>query len=219
MKSNSRGTALRGNERLMGHNHGKNMFKTLKRTKKATFSWPSWINDVSLHNGAAVFNLEATTHLQVNQVNMFWLFLHPKANYYYYPFKRCIFLFSYNYRVSSWTNCGDIFRARTQTSALWRSHGCFGLYEVARWHIKSRMCREGHVLAMRRRGGVAGIQTFEKTTGKNRPRIDLDVQHNWAPVFADFCSMHSKKEHGHRIKEQECVQECLSVLNLDLVVL
>lgn len=60
---------------------------------------------------------------------------------------------------------------------------------------------------------------FEKTTGKNRPRIDLDVQHSWASVFGDFCSMHSKKEHGHRIKEQECVQECLSVVNLDFVAL
>lgn len=53
---------------------------------------------------------------------------------------------------------------------------------------------------MRRRGGAAGIQTFEKTTGKNRPHIDLDVQQNWASVFGDFCSMHSKKEHRHMNK-------------------
>lgn len=143
----------------------------------------------------------------------------PKQMITIIPLKGAFFCSLYNYRVCSWTNCGDIFRERTQTSALWRSHGCFGLYEVARWHIKSGMCREGHVLAMRRRGGAAGIQTFEKTTGKNQPRIDWDVQHNWASVFGDFCSMHSKKEHGHWIKEQECVQECLSVVNLDFVVL
>lgn len=122
--------------------------------------------------------------------------------------KGAFFYSLYSYRVSSSANCGDIFRERTQTSALWRSHGCFGLYEVARWHIKSGMCREGQVLAMRRRGGAAGLQTFQKTTGKNWSRIDSDAQRNWASPFGDFCSMHAKKEHGNQIKDRKGAGMC-----------
>lgn len=54
------------------------------------------------------------------------------------------------------------------------------LWQVTRWHIKSGMCGKGHILAMRQRGGVAGLQMFEKTTGKNLLHINSNVQHNRA---------------------------------------
>lgn len=168
MKSNSRGTALRGNERLMGHSHGKNMFKTLKRTKKQPFLGSPELMTL-------VFTMELLYSTWRQHIcksiksTSFGCFCTPTQIITIILLKCAFFCFLYNYRVSSWTNCGDIFSERTQTSALWRSHGCFGLYEVARWHIKSGMYREGHVLAMRRRGGAAGTQTFEKTTGKNQP--------------------------------------------------
>lgn len=54
---------------------------------------------------------------------------------------------------------------------------------------------------MRQKGAAAGLQIIEKTTGKNLLRVDSNVQHN------------------RSVKESECVQECLSVVKMDFVVL
>lgn len=103
--------------------------------------------------------------------------------------------------TSSSEKLGNFFRVYTETPALSRNHLCFGLFVVARWHIKSGMCCKGHVLAMRQKEGVSGLQMTEKTRGKNWLHTDSNVQHNRA------------------VKESECVQECLSVVNMDFVAL